>query len=99
MIFKRQLQSGVFASDLGDAMVLALSNVLKVPIVLFTYVLNFPCIPIHPRTCLLTCNPLLLGFLQNVKGGHYCLAVPLKDHEKGTDDEHTTSSTNIKVAN
>ena len=70
------VQSGVFAGDLGDAMVLAISNVLQVPIVVFSSVENYPCIPIHPRRCSPSAKPILLGFLQNYKGGHYCLVVP-----------------------
>lgn len=43
------LNDGMFASDLGDTMILALANVLNIPITLFTSVEHHPIINILPR--------------------------------------------------
>ena len=40
---------GVFGGGLGDAMPLGLANVLRLPIVMFTSIRNFPLVAISPR--------------------------------------------------
>ena len=42
------LHSGEFASNVGDLVIAAISNILKVPIVVFTSVKNMPVIIQHP---------------------------------------------------
>ena len=67
-------QSGVFSSDLGDAMLLGLANVLRLRIVVFSSIDSWPYFIIHPRTVPLDCPPILLAYLQSGPG-HYSLAV------------------------
>lgn len=63
-------QMGHFASDLGNLMVLAMSNVLKMPIVIFSSLENFPTIPVLPREQLSGTPPLFVSY--NAAGcGHY----------------------------
>ena len=76
----KYLQCGVFSSNLGDAMLLGLSNVLRIPIVVFTSVESWPYFTIHPRTAPVDSRPILLAFLQ-AGPGHYSLAVQKEVHE------------------
>ena len=66
-------ESGVFGGALGDAMPLALSNVLQLPIVIFTSIENFPVIAISPRQQLPEVQPLYLAYTQQGPG-HYDIA-------------------------
>ena len=66
-------QSGMYASSLGDAMLLGLANVLHIQFIVFTSIVSWPHIPVHTRFPPLTENPLYLAYLH--KGsGHYSLA-------------------------
>ena len=40
---------GHFSSELGNSLILAISNVLKLPIIVFTTISNFQLLPIFPR--------------------------------------------------
>lgn len=76
------LNLGTFSSELGDAMLLALSNVLRVAFIVFTSIESWPYVSIHPRVVPVHPDPFLLAFLQ-VGTGHYNLAV----------NKHTPTST------
>ena len=61
---------GYFTEELGNLMVLAMANVLKMPVVIFSSLENFPTIPILPRQQLHGLLSLFLSF--NAAGcGHY----------------------------
>ena len=65
------LNSGMFAGDIGDLVVRALTNVLKSPIVVFTSMENMPTIVITPpHVAIANTHPLHIAF--NAHGlGHY----------------------------
>ncbi|CAB3980735.1 Hypothetical predicted protein [Paramuricea clavata] len=61
--------SGEFAGQLGDALPLAMTNVLHIPILILTTVHNMPFLPVLPRTNL---NNDLVIYLSYIQGpGHY----------------------------
>ena len=63
-------QQGYFTRELGNLMVLALANVLKIPIVIFSSLENYPTIPVLPRQQLNDMPTLFISF--NTAGcGHY----------------------------
>ncbi|PFX25193.1 hypothetical protein AWC38_SpisGene10207 [Stylophora pistillata] len=56
------LQDGHFASELGNSMPLAASNALRISLVVFTGMLNFPVLPICPRDRTQSDNPIYLAY-------------------------------------
>ena len=64
------LQDGYFASELGNSMPLAASNALRISIVVFTAMLNFPVLPICPRDRTLRDDPIYLAYDMRF-AGHY----------------------------
>ena len=67
---ERFSHSGYFTRELGNLMVLAMANVLKIPIVIFSSLENFPTIPILPCQQLHGMPSLFISF--NAAGcGHY----------------------------
>lgn len=64
------LQDGHFASELGNSMPLAASNALRISVVVFTAMLNFPVLPICPRDRTLSDNPIYLAYEMRF-AGHY----------------------------
>ncbi|SMN12541.1 hypothetical protein SPBRAN_1617 [uncultured Candidatus Thioglobus sp.] len=63
------LRSGYYFGELSDTMVLALSNALKLPIIVFTSIQHHPVINILPRE---VANPVTLCIAYNQYGpGHY----------------------------
>ena len=64
------IQRGVFDCELGDSVLLAPSNVLKCPIVIFTSIDTYPVIPLIPREAPLSAVPIYVAFNQSGKG-HY----------------------------
>ena len=69
------LRNGEFAGNLGDLMVVTLSNILHIPIVLFTNVVNLPVVCITPVSGTESTVPLYLIFDHNGPG-HYDYAIP-----------------------
>ena len=63
------LQQGYFHGPLGNTMVLALSNALGLPIVIFSSALHYPIIHVSPRVCR-AAIPLYVAFNQS-GAGHY----------------------------
>ena len=53
---------GSFSGACGNLMVMALANVLKINIVLFTSMEQMPVIPVIPRDALLTPHPIYIAF-------------------------------------
>ena len=70
------LHSGEFASNVGDLVIAAISNILKAPIVVFTSVKNMPVVIQHPtHSPTLNMDPIFLAYNQ-FGSGHYSAAVP-----------------------
>ena len=65
---------GVYATSLGDAMLLGLSNALRLQIIVFTSIPSWPYTPICPRNSLLSQHPIYLAY-QHTGSGHYSLAI------------------------
>ena len=71
------LEPGVFDYELGNSVLLALTNVLKIPIVVFSSINSYPVIPLLPRVSPLISVPLYVAFNQSGKG-HYDPVFPKK---------------------
>ena len=71
------LDSGEFDGDLGDLMVLTLSNILHVPITIFSNIPNLGLVCISPTTDVHSTIPLYLTY-NNYGSGHYDYAVPME---------------------
>ena len=56
-------ENGVFGGALGDAMPLALANVLRLPMILFTSIANFPVV-VSPKQQVPDAQPLFLAHQQ-----------------------------------
>lgn len=69
------LESGEFAGDLGDLMILTLSNILHIPITIFSNIPNLGVICITPTTGVDSTVPLYVAY-NNYGSGHYDYAVP-----------------------
>ena len=90
---ERFSHQGYFTGELGNLMVLAMANVLKMPIVIFSLLENYPTIPILPRQQLSDMPTLFVSF--NAAGcGHYdyvCMenvqSEPEKKLSEGTNKE------------
>lgn len=61
---------GFFGCELCNPTPLALANILQVPLVIISFIENFPAIPIIPRETPLTDIPLYMAY-QRVGAGHY----------------------------
>ena len=86
-------QSGVFSSDLGDAMLLGLANVLRLRIVVFSSINSWSYFIIHPQAVPIDCPPILLAYLQGGPG-HYSLAVKKEVVEQVSPPYENVSSSN-----
>ena len=68
------LNAGHFDSEIGNAMVLAVSNILQVPFIIFTTMENLPVISSIPTTESFYEMPLYLAFT-HIGAGHYDVVV------------------------
>ncbi len=76
------LNQGQFAGDLGDLMIVTLSNILYIPIVIFTSNPGLPVICITRTTCIESVEPLYLAYIHQ-EAGHYDYVVHIsKDKNK-----------------
>ena len=77
---KKFLDPTYFQGSLGDSMILAMSNVLCIPIIIFSTIPNHSIIPIMPLKVL--CDSLILVTYNHMGAGHYdaVVAIP-KPHE------------------
>ena len=72
------LHSGEFASNVGDLVIAAISNILKAPIVVFTSVKNMPVVIQHPtHSPTLNMDPIFLAYNQ-FGSGHYTVLLCLQ---------------------
>ena len=88
-------KNGFFYCALGNAVPLALSNILKVPLVIMSSLEHYPVIPILPREIPLSRTPLYIVHLR-IGAGHYDAAIdnPLLPRETG---ESSCSSSTSKL--
>jgi hypothetical protein len=80
------LNDGHFAAELGNSMPLAMSNILKLPIVVVSQMQNLPIIPITPRETL-QCIPIYVAF-DHSNAGHYDAVVQVPTPLPPLDDAH-----------
>ena len=88
--------SGMYTTDLGDAMLLALSNVLHLQLVVFTSVPSWPYLTINPLRTIASREPICLVYIHE-GSGHYCLAIK-SEHLALLPSCDTDSSVNITSA-
>ena len=80
------LEQGFFDCELGNGVLLALSNVMKCSIICFTSIDNYPVVPIIPRHETLSSVPLYVAFTHFGKG-HYDAICSLPEHGTGDCDD------------
>lgn len=68
------LQPGHYDSELGNCVPLAMSNILQIPLVIFTSMENYPITQVIPRRRVLSEIPIYLAY-NHGDSGHYNLAV------------------------
>ena len=72
------LDSSQFSGNAGDLMVLTISNILQMPITIFTSAQNMPLVCILPTTqTLLSTHPICLAYTQDSDG---CPKVAVNAH-------------------
>ena len=71
---KKFLDPTYFQGNLGDTMVLAMYNVLCIPIIIFSTIPNHSLIPIMPQKTL--CDSLILVAYNHMGAGHYDPVIP-----------------------
>lgn len=69
-IAKNFLEPGYFDCELGNSVPLALSNILRCPIILFTTICDCPVLPLVPRLNALSAVPIYVAYNQSCSG-HY----------------------------
>ena len=82
-------QIGVYSGEIGNVMALSLTNVLRVNMVLFTSMENFPLIPISPLKKVCTHQTLYLAF-NHLGSGHYDPVVEVANTSETGGDTVTT---------
>jgi len=83
------LQDGHFASELGNSMPLAATNALRIPIMVFSDMSNFPVLPLCPRDKVLNDNPICLAYDMRFSG-HYDAIRPITEEKKQETDMYVT---------
>ena len=68
---------GHFDSELGNCVPLAMSNILQIPLVIFTSMENYPISHVIPRTSVLSEVPIYLAYVHS-GSGHYNLVAEQK---------------------
>ena len=71
---EKLLDPTYFQGSLGDSMVLATSNVLRIPIIIFSTIPNNSIIPVMPQKVI--CDSLILVAYNHMGVGHYDAVVP-----------------------
>lgn len=77
------LQPRFYESELGNCVPLAMSNILQMPIVIFTSMENYPVTHVIPRGRVLSEVPLYLSY-DHSGSGHYNLVVEETTADSGT---------------
>lgn len=68
------LEPGIFDCELGNSVLLALSNVLRITIVIYSSISSYPLIPLIPKESPSTNVPIYVAFNQSGKGHYDALA-------------------------
>ena len=77
------LEPGFYDSELGNCIPLAISNILQLPIVIFTSMENYPVTHVIPRGRVLSEVPLYLAY-DHSGSGHYNVVVEQTTADSGT---------------
>lgn len=88
--------NGVFTGELGNMMLLGVSNVLRMPVTVFTAMEHFVIIPVSPRSKPLTGTPIYLAF-NHAGPGHYDAVIfrdPVTNSSSNCEDEILSPSPN-----
>lgn len=88
--------NGVFTGELGNMMLLGVSNVLRMPVTVFTAMEHFAIIPVSPRSKPLTGTPIYLAF-NHAGPGHYDAVIfrdPVTNSSSNCEDEILSPSPN-----
>ena len=83
-------RNGEFTGQLGDALPLALTNVLDIPILILTTVHNMPFLSLAPRTNVSRDTGIYLSFIQDGPGHYDALIIS----EQGPETAQALSKTN-----
>lgn len=83
------LQDGHFSSSLGDCMPLATTNILGIPLIIYSGMQNLPIVPLVPRGRTLSVEPLKLAYDASLCG-HYDAITTVE----ANDDVVSTDATN-----
>lgn len=82
--------NGVFTGELGNMMLLGVSNVLRMPVTVFTAMEHFAIIPVSPRSKPLIGTPIYLSF-NHAGPGHYDAVVFQDTFSKNSHEDDTNS--------
>ena len=85
---------GFFYCELGNAVILALSNILHMSLVVFTSLENYPIITIVPTTGPVSNTPVYVAFEQ-IGAGHYDAVIEVT----GVDDKAISSDSETSSSN
>lgn len=84
------LRPGHYDSELGNCVPMAMSNILQIPLVIFTSMENYPITQIIPRTRVLSEVPIYLAY-NHGGSGHYNLAVEVTHTQSNSTTTEATS--------
>ncbi len=84
-------QSGYFFGPLSNTMVLAISNAIGIPVIIFSSAHHYPIICITPRVCRIS-TPLYIAYNQFDAGLHYDAVLLNDDLTIGRSHENSTYS-------
>ena len=95
-------RNGEFTGRLGDALPLAMTNVLNIPILILTTVHNMPFLSLAPRTSLGHDTVIYLSYIQDGPGHYDALVISEQVSETAkeiptTDDPHAVGKEGILV--
>lgn len=64
------IEQGICDCELGNSVLLAMTNVLRIPIIIYSSISSYPIIPLIPKEVPLSNDPIYVAFNQSGKG-HY----------------------------
>ena len=88
----RFIDERYFEGSLGDTMILAMSNVICTPIIIFSSMANQPIIPVMPRT--VVSDELISVAYNHIGSGHYDSVKPITLPKKSLEDIHCRCGVN-----
>ena len=69
-----------FQGELGDTMILAMSNLLHIPITIISNISNHITIPVVPRSTM--CDEIIFVLYNHIGSGHYDAILPETETKK-----------------